>query len=152
MSFEAKLKELGVELPESSPPQAAYVPTVITGSLLFTAGQLPRVNGTVQFPGKLGQEVSIEQGREAARICAINCLAVMRQALGSLDRVRRIVKVVGFVNSAAGFGQQPVVLNGASEFLQDVFGEAGQHARSSVGVAELPSGAPVEIELIAEID
>lgn len=151
MSVEDRLAELGLSLPTVTAPAGAYVPTVQTGSLVFTAGQIPVVDGEMQFPGKLGENVSVEQGQQAARICALNALAALKAELGSLDRVRRVVKVLGFVASAPGFTQQPQVMNGASELLVEVFGPAGKHARSAVGVAALPMDAPVEVELVVEV-
>jgi enamine deaminase RidA (YjgF/YER057c/UK114 family) len=150
MSWSAKLSELGIELPTVVKPVAAYVPAVQTGNLVYTAGQVPMVAGEMARTGKVGGEVTPEQGRELARICALNALAAV-DALVGLDSIVRIVKVVGFVASAAGFGGQPGVVNGASLLLGDVFGEAGAHARSAVGVSELPLNAPVEVELIVEV-
>jgi enamine deaminase RidA (YjgF/YER057c/UK114 family) len=150
MSWSAKLSELGIELPTVVKPVAAYVPAVQTGNLVYTAGQVPMVAGEMARTGKVGGEVTPEQGMELARICALNALAAV-DALVGLDSIVRIVKVVGFVASAAGFGGQPGVVNGASLLLGDVFGEAGAHARSAVGVSELPLNAPVEVELIVEV-
>jgi len=150
--IEARLKELGIELPAVSRPLAAYVPAVRTGRYVYVSGQLPVVDGKPAFTGKVGAEVTPEEGRRAARLAAINALAALAGAVGNLDSVVRIVKVTGYVASAAGFEGQPTVVNGASELLGEVFGEAGRHARAAVGVAELPLGVPVEIELIAEID
>jgi enamine deaminase RidA (YjgF/YER057c/UK114 family) len=136
-------------LPPVAAPAGAYVPAVRSGSLVFTAGQLPLVDGALVATGKLGAEVGTEQGRDLARTCALNALAAVDGLIG-LDAVAQVVKVVGFVASAPGFTAQPVVLNGASELLGEIFGAAGRHARSAVGVAELPLGAPVEIELVVE--
>lgn len=149
-SAEARVRELGIQIPTLPPPVAIYVPAVRTGDLVFASGQTPTVDGVLQVQGKLGGEVSIEQGQQAARLAALNCVAEVRGLLGSLDRVARIVRLTGFVASATGFGQQPAVVNGASQLIEEVFGEAGRHARSAIGVAELPGGAPVEIELIVE--
>jgi enamine deaminase RidA (YjgF/YER057c/UK114 family) len=149
-SWKARLAELGLELPEVAAPLAVYVPAVRTGSLVFTAGQLPLVSGALAATGKVGAEVSPEEAKAHARTCALNALAAV-DALVGLDSVVRVVKVVGFVASAEGFTGQPAVLNGASELLGEVFGEAGRHARSAVGVSELPLGAPVEVELVVEI-
>lgn len=146
----ARLAELGLELPPVVPPVAAYVPAVRTGNHVYTSGQLPIVDGALSVTGKVGGGVSDEDAKAAARTCALNALAAV-DALVGIDSVVRIVKVVGFVASAEGFTGQPGVINGASEFLGEVFGEAGAHARSAVGVAELPLGAPVEVELIVEI-
>ncbi|MCW2674518.1 MAG: RutC family protein [Frankiales bacterium] len=146
----ARLKELGLELPPVVPPVAAYVPAVRTGSLVYTSGQLPMVGGQLAQVGLVGGPVTAEQAKELARTCALNALAAI-DALVGLDSVTRVVKVVGFVASAPGFTGQPGVVNGASELLGEVFGEAGRHARSAVGVAALPLDAPVEVELIVEI-
>ena len=146
----ARLAELGVTLPAVTKPLAAYVPAVRTGNLVYTAGQLPLQDGAMSHTGKVGAEVTPEQAKAAARVCALNALAAI-DALVGIDSVTRIVKVVGFVASAPGFTGQPGVVNGASEFLGEVFGEAGAHARSAVGVSELPLGAPVEVELIVEV-
>ncbi|WP_201298121.1 RidA family protein [Nocardia sp. CY41] len=148
--WEKNLAELGITLPPVVPPVAAYVPAIRTGSLVYTSGQLPFVDGELSAVGKVGAEVSIEEAKEAAWLCALNALAAVHDLVG-LDAVVRIVKVVGFVASAPGFGDQPVVINGASEFLGRVFGDAGKHARSAVGVSELPRNTPVEVELIAEV-
>jgi enamine deaminase RidA (YjgF/YER057c/UK114 family) len=145
-----RLAELGLALPEPVAPLAAYVPAVRTGNLVYTSGQLPVVAGTLAATGKVGAEVSVPDAAELAGTCALNALAAVDSLVG-LDAVRRVVKVVGFVASAPGFGDQPEVVNGASELLGRVFGEAGQHARSAVGVAELPRNAPVEVEIIVEV-
>jgi enamine deaminase RidA (YjgF/YER057c/UK114 family) len=150
MSWAARLAELGIELPAVPAPAGAYVPAVRTGSLVYTAGQVPFVDGKVAATGKVGREISPEEAKGHARTCALNALAAVDSLVG-IDRVVRVVKVVGFVASAEGFTGQPGVLNGASELLGEVFGEAGQHARSAVGVAELPLGVPVEVELIVEV-
>jgi enamine deaminase RidA (YjgF/YER057c/UK114 family) len=148
---EDRLNELGLELPPPPRPVASYIPIVISGQMAFVAGQVPSDAGTVLWPGKLGDSIDVETGIEAARRCALQALAILRDALGSLDRVERIVRVGVFVASAEGFTDQPKVANGASDLLVDVFGEAGRHARVSVGVAELPLGASVEVELTAAI-
>lgn len=150
MSWSTRLSELGLALPSVATPAGAYVPAVRAGSLVFTAGQVPLVGGSLTAVGKLGAEIDVEHGKELARTCALNALAAV-DALVGLDTVLRVVKVVGFVASAPGFTAQPSVVNGASELLGDVFGGAGVHARSAVGVAELPLGAPVEVELIVEV-
>lgn len=150
MSHRAKLSELGLELPAVVAPLASYVPAVRTGNLVYTSGQLPMVDGKLVHAGKVGAGVTLEQAADLARIAAFNALAAI-DALVGLDSVTRVVKVVGFVASAPGFTGQPAVVNGASNFLGDVFGEAGAHARSAVGVAELPLDAPVEVELIVEV-
>ncbi|KAB8186043.1 MULTISPECIES: RidA family protein [Microbispora] len=148
---EERLAELGLALPEVVPPLAAYVPAVRTGDHVYTSGQLPLVKGELAVTGKVGAEVSAEEAKEQARICAVNALAAIKALVGDLSQVVRIVKVVGFVASAPGFTGQPQVVNGASELLGEVFGEAGKHARSAVGVAVLPLDAPVEVEVIAEV-
>src|SRR5687767_4537684 len=150
MSWTARLAELDVELPEVAAPVAAYVPAVRTGQLVFTSGQLPFVKGTLAATGKVGGDISPEEAKAHARTCALNALAAV-DALVGLDSVVRVVKLVGFVASADGFTGQPAVINGASDLLGEIFGEAGRHARAAVGVAELPLGAPVEVELIVEI-
>jgi enamine deaminase RidA (YjgF/YER057c/UK114 family) len=152
MSAEAKLAELGIVLPEVPKPRWAYSPCVRAGDLLFVSGQIATEKGRVLHPGKLGREVDVERGREAARACAISALAVVRQELGSLDRVRRVVRSGVFVASAEGFTEQPSVANGASDFLREVFGDAGLGARAAVGVAELPLGASVEAEFIFQVE
>jgi enamine deaminase RidA (YjgF/YER057c/UK114 family) len=146
-----RLKELGYELPSIPNPAGSYVPATSTGSLLFTAGQLPFKEGQLQYTGKVDKDVSVEEAKEAARLCALNALAAVEAESGSLENVRRVVKVTGYVTSAPGFNRQPEVINGASDFLGEVFGERGAHARSAVGVAELPLDAPVEVELIVEL-
>lgn len=148
---EARLHELGLQLPPPPAPVAAYVPAVRCGDLVFTSGQIPLRDGRVAYAGKVGSALTPEQGYEAARLCALNALAVLRAALGGLDRVAQVVKVTGFVNSAPGFTGQPQVVNGASELLLAVFGEAGRHARSAVGVSELPLDSAVEVELVVRV-
>ncbi|WP_072802913.1 RidA family protein [Rhodococcoides yunnanense] len=148
--WSARLAELGIELPSVVPPLAAYIPAVQTGSLVYTSGQLPLVSGKLTHTGKVGAEVSAEDAADAARTCALNALAAIDSLVG-IDSIKRVVKVVGFVASAPGFTGQPGVVNGTSNVLGEIFGEAGRHARSAVGVAELPLGAPVEVELIVEI-
>ena len=149
-SVAARLAELGLELPAVAKPVAAYIPAVVTGNLVFTSGQLPFVAGALPATGKVGAAVTPEQATALARQCALNALAAAAEAIGSLDRVTRVVKAVVFVNSAPGFTGQPGVANGGSELLGEVFGDAGRHARSAVGVAELPLDSPVELELILE--
>jgi enamine deaminase RidA (YjgF/YER057c/UK114 family) len=145
-----RLRELGLSLPPVPPPAGAYLPARRVGSLVFTAGQLPLVDGRLTATGKVGAEIDAEQAHELARQCAVNALAAV-DALVGLNAVRGVVKVVGFVASAPGFTDQPEVVNGASELFAEVFGEAGQHARSAVGVAELPRNAPVEVEIVVEV-
>ena len=150
MSAEARIAELGVTLPDVAKPRWAYVPCVRTGNLIFVSGQIATENGRILHPGKLGRDVDVPSGMEAARGCAISALAIVRAELGSLDLVRRVVKITVYVASAEGFGDQPTVANGASDFLREVFGEAGLGARAAIGVAELPLGAAVEAEFIFE--
>ena len=144
---ESKLAELGLVLPEVVPPLASYVPAVQSGEYVFTSGQLPMVAGKLGLTGKVGAEVTADEAKQQARICALNALAAVKSVIGDLDRIERVVKVVGFVASAPDFTGQPGVVNGASELLGEVLGEAGVHARSAVGVAVLPLDAPVEVEI-----
>lgn len=152
MSVEARLAALGLELPEVATPAGAYVPAVISGNLVFTAGQIPLVDGKLMAEGRLGAEVTAEAGKEIAQRCALNAIAAVKSVLGDLGRVKKVVKVVGFVASTPDFTAQPGVVNGASELLQAAFGDAGIHARSAVGVAVLPLNSPVEVELIVEFE
>lgn len=145
-----RLVELGLVVPEGSKPVAAYIPAVVSGNLVYTSGQLPMVDGVLPTTGKVGAEVSAEDAKALARNCVLNGLAAARSVIGSLDRITRVVKVVGFVASDPSFTGQPGVINGASELLGEIFGEPGQHARSAVGVAVLPLDAPVEIEFVFE--
>jgi enamine deaminase RidA (YjgF/YER057c/UK114 family) len=147
----ARLAALGLTLPEVTPPLAAYVPAVVSGGYVYTSGQLPMADGKLLATGKVGAEVGVEDASALARTCALNALAAAAAAAGGLAAIRRIVKVTGFVASAPDFTGQARVMNGASELLQEVFGEAGRHARSAVGMAVLPLDAPVEVELIAEV-
>ena len=150
--IELKLKELGILLPEPAKPVAAYVPAKQSGKLVFTSGQLPMVNGDLISTGLLGQDVEVEEASTAARVCTLNALAAIKGVIGDLDRIKQIVRVVGYVSSVSTFTQQPAVVNGASELLLEIFGEAGKHARSAVGMAVLPLNASVEIELIIEVE
>ncbi|MCT1428140.1 RidA family protein [Corynebacterium tuberculostearicum] len=150
MGFHARLRELGYELPGVAKPLASYVPAVRVGDQVWTSGQLPLVEGFLSLTGKVGADLTTDQAQEQARIAALNALAAVDEEVG-LDNVARVVKVVGFVASAPDYEDQPVVINGASDFIGEVFGDAGTHARSAVGVAALPKNAPVEIELIVEI-
>jgi enamine deaminase RidA (YjgF/YER057c/UK114 family) len=147
---EERLAGLGRSLPAVVPPVAAYVPAVRTGNLVYTSGQLPMVEGELAATGKVGAEVDADSAKELAAVCALNALAAVKAEIGDLGKVRRVVKVVGFVASAPDFTGQPGVINGASELLGEVFGDAGVHARSAVGVAVLPLDAPVEVELVVE--
>jgi enamine deaminase RidA (YjgF/YER057c/UK114 family) len=150
VSVSAKLAELGIQLPDVVPPLAAYVPAARTGNLVYTAGQLPMDAGSLVQSGKVGADVTPEDGKALARVCALNALAAVHSLVG-IDSVTRVVKVVGFVASAPGFNGQPGVINGASQLFGEVFGDAGAHARSAVGVSELPLDAPVEVEVIFEV-
>jgi enamine deaminase RidA (YjgF/YER057c/UK114 family) len=150
-SPEDRLHELGYELPPVPQPGGSYVPATLAGTLVFTAGQVPLQGDELAKTGKVGDAVTLEEAQEAARLCALNALAAAAAEAGGLNNIGRIVKVTGFVASAQGFNGQPQVLNGASDLLGEVFGEAGLHARSAVGVAELPLDAPVEVELVAEL-
>lgn len=151
MIAEKRIEELGIRLPEMSRPGAMYIPVSQIGSALFVSGQVPFVDGVMQHPGHVGEEVTLEEAQEAARICIINMLAAVRYYLGDLDKVVKVVKLQAFVNSNTGFNQQHIVVNAASQLLYDVFGEAGRHARTAVGTNQLPMDAPVEIEAIFEV-
>jgi enamine deaminase RidA (YjgF/YER057c/UK114 family) len=150
--IEDKLNLLELKLPEVSKPVAAYIPAKQTGNLVFTAGQLPMVNGELISKGLLGQDVEIDEANKAARICTLNALAAIKGVIGDLDRIKQIVRVVGYVASVPTFTKQPAVVNGASELLLEIFGENGKHARSAVGMAVLPLNASVEIELTVEVE
>jgi enamine deaminase RidA (YjgF/YER057c/UK114 family) len=150
MSIEARLAKLGITLPEPAAPVAAYVPVVIAGGLAYVSGQVSIVSGQL-LKGRLGEDLSLEQGVEGARACGLMILAQLKAALGSLDRVERVVKLGAFINSTAGFTDQPKVANGASELMAEVFGEAGKHARSAVGVPSLPLGVAVEVDAIVAV-
>ena len=151
MNVEKKIAELGITLPEMSAPRAMYISVKQLGNALFVSGQVPFVDGILQYPGHVGEDVTLEQAQEAARICIVNMLAAVRCYLGDLDKVKNIVKLQAFVNSKTGFDQQHIVVNAASQLLFDVFGEMGRHARTAVGTNQLPMNAPVEIEAIFEI-
>ncbi|MCZ3385743.1 MAG: RidA family protein [Actinomycetia bacterium] len=148
---EQRLAELGIELPDVVAPLASYVPAVRSGSYVYTSGQLPLVDGKLQATGKVGSDIDAETAHDSARTCALNALAAVRSVTGDLSAVTRVVKVVGYVASSPDFTGQPAVVNGASDLLGQVFGDAGTHARSAVGVASLPLDAPVELELIVEL-
>lgn len=150
MSFEARVKELGLTIPPAAIPAAAYIPAVQSGNLVFVSGQLPSENGEL-IRGILGKDLVVEDGYHAARLCAINCLGAVKGLIGCLDRVVRIVKVTGFVAATPEFTDHPKVINGASELMQQVFGEQGMHARAAVGMASLPLGVAVEVEMIVEV-
>jgi enamine deaminase RidA (YjgF/YER057c/UK114 family) len=152
VNIESRLKEIGLSLTDAPKPVAAYIPAKQTGNLVFTAGQLPMVNGELISKGLLGQDVEIDEANKAARICTLNALAAIKSVIGDLDRIKQIVRVVGYVASVPTFTQQPAVVNGASELLLEIFGENGKHARSAVGMAVLPLNASVEIELTVEIE
>ena len=151
MEIEKKMRGLGLELPEVPKPVASYVPAVRSGNYVYTSGQVPFVKGELMHKGKLGGDLTIEQGYECARVTAMNCLAAVRSVIDDLDRVKQIVRVTGFINSAPGFTDQPKVLNGASDLLVEIFGERGKHSRLAIGTSELPLGAPLEIDLVVEI-
>ncbi len=146
-----RMQKLGLELPQVPRPAGSYVPAVRTGNLVFTAGQVSFEDGEIRVTGKVGDAVSLEEAQHAARLCALNALAAAASEAGGLDRISRIIKVVGYVASAPGFNGQPQVVNGASDLLGEIFGENGHHARSAVGVVELPLGVPVEVEMIVEL-
>ena len=150
--IEIKIDGLGLKLPDAPKPVAAYIPAKQSGNLVFTAGQLPMVNGELISKGLLGQDVEIDEANKAARICTLNALAAIKGVIGDLDRIKQIVRVVGYVASVPTFTQQPAVVNGASELLLEIFGESGKHARSAVGMAVLPLNASVEIELTVEVE
>ncbi len=149
--IEEKVHELGLSIPEPAKPLAAYIPAIQINDLVFTAGQIPILKGTIKYTGKVGKDLYEAEAQKAAEICVLNCLAAVKGIIGNLDRIERIVKLTAFINSAEGFTGQPTVANGASELLVKIFGENGKHARSAVGVNELPMDAAVEIEMIVQI-
>ena len=150
--IDQRLAELKLELPNPASPMANYIPAVRTGNLLFLSGQICQWNGERRFLGKLGAEISVEQGKEAARLCGLNLIAQAKRALdGDLDRIVRVVRLGGFVNAVPGFGNQPAVVNGASDLMVEVFGDAGRHARTAVGVGSLPGGTAVEVDAVLEV-
>lgn len=151
MSIEKRLEEMGIALPKAAAPAANYVPFVVSGSHLYVSGQVPMGPNGLEYIGKLGDNTSIEDGQSAAKLCAINLLAQAKSALGDLDKVKCLVKLVGFVNCTPDFSDQPKVVNGASDFMVEAMGDKGRHARSAVGVASLPFGVAVEVEAIFEI-
>ncbi len=147
MGVMERLAELGLELPTAPKPLAAYVPAVRVGRYVYTSGQVPIAGGELRFRGKVGAEIDIEHGYEAAKLCVLNALGAIKAEIGDLDKIERVIKVTGYVSSARGFNRQPEVVNGASELLIKIFGDRGKHVRSAVGVAELPLGASVEVEM-----
>jgi enamine deaminase RidA (YjgF/YER057c/UK114 family) len=151
VDIEKKIEALGLELPEVPQPVASYIPAVHSGNYVFTSGQIPVIKGELKRRGKVGSDLSIEEGYECARVAALNCLAAVKSVVGTLDRMKRVVRVVGFVSSAPGFGDQPKVINGASDLLVEIFGDQGKHARLALGTNELPLGAPVEVEMVVEV-
>lgn len=150
--IEEKIQSLGITIPDTPKPIGSYVPCVQTGNLVYTSGQGCKKEGVLAYKGKLGKDLSVEDGYEAAKIAIINCLAILKGRLGSLDKIKRIVKLLGFVAGTPEFDQQPSVINGASDLLLTIFGERGQHARSAIGTNALPSNMPVEIEMIVEVE
>jgi len=151
LSATQKLEELGIRLPEPVPAMGSYVPAVLSGDLLFVAGHPPVENGKIKYNGKVGKDLTVEEGQAAAQLCMINCLAAARAALGDLDRIQRVVKVTGYVSCLGDFEKQPDVINGASDLLQKIWGEAGRHARAAVGAIALPAGIAVEVEVVFEV-
>ena len=149
---DARIAELGITLPEAAKPAGSYVPYVLSGNLLYTSGQIPFGPDGLTYIGKLGHGISVEDGQQAARLCALHILAQAKAAIGDLDRIVRVVKLVGFVNSAPDFGDQPKVINGASDVMVEILGDRGRHARSAVGVANLPFGVATEVEAIIEVE
>lgn len=146
-----KLNELGIKLPEPVKPLASYIPAIRVGNLVMTSGQVPIVDGQIKYKGRVGRDLTEAEGKEAAKLCAINCLSVIKSVVNDLDEIKKIVKLTVFIASADGFTNQPEVANGASDLIVEIFGENGKHARSAVGVSELPRGSAVEIEMIAEL-
>jgi len=151
MKIEQKIEKLGYRIPKAPKPLGSYVPAVRIGNLLFVGGKIPLVEGQLRYKGKVGKDLGIEEGYEAAKICALNLLSVVKDELGDLDKVQRIIKVTGYINSSSGFTEQPKVLNGASELLLEVFGDKGKHARAAIGVSELALDAPLEVEMIVGV-
>lgn len=149
--FEEKLKQMGISIPEVVKPLAAYIPATQIGNLVMTSGQVPISNGSVMYIGKVGKDLTEEEGMKAAKLCALNCLSAIRSITGSLNKIKRVVKLTVFVSSAEGFTAQPKIANGASEFIGEIFGDAGKHVRSAVGVSELPLNSAVEIEMVVEV-
>ncbi len=148
---EKKIIEMGIELPEAPKPVASYVAAVQTGNYIYVSGQLPLVQGSLQSEGKVGGDIDLDEAYQAAKTCTINCLSVVKEQTGDLSKVKKVVKVTGYVSSASGFNKQPQVINGASDFIAEVFGKAGEHSRAAVGVSELPLNSPVEVDMIVEV-
>jgi len=149
--IEEKIKQMGITIPEAAKPLAAYIPALQVGNLVMTSGQVPIAAGVIKYQGKVGKDLTEEEGKEAAKLCSLNCLAAIKSLIGTLDKIKRVLKLTVFVNSAEGFSAQPKIANGASEFLVEIFGAAGKHVRSAVGVNELPLNSAVEIEMIVEV-
>ena len=149
--IEEKLNEMGIEIPVAPKPLASYIPATKTGNLIFTAGQIPMVDGELKYKGKVGKEISLAEGIKAAELCTVNCLSVIKSEVKNLDNIKRVIKVTVFVNSTNGFTDQPKVANGASDLLVKIFGDNGKHVRSAVGVNELPIDSSVEVEMIVEV-
>jgi len=149
--FEEKIKKMGITIPEVVKPLAAYIPAMQVGNFVMTSGQVPISEGKVKYAGKVGKDLSEEEGKEAAKLCVLNCLSAIKSVIGNLDKIKRVIKLTVFVSSAEGFTAQPKVANGASEFIGEIFGEDGKHVRSAVGVSELPLNSAVEIEMIVEV-
>lgn len=150
MGFEDKLKELHIVLPEVQ-PAGNYLPAIRTGNLIFVSGQLPKMEGKIAFRGRIGKDLNLESARRAARACIANILAVLKQELGSLEKIKKIVRLAGYINTYPGFNDHPKVMDAASDLLVEIFGEAGKHSRVAVGVVELPLGAAIEMEMIVEV-
>ena len=149
--IEEKIKQMGIVIPEAAKPLAAYIPALRVGNLIMTSGQVPISSDEIKFLGKVGKDLTEDEGRDAAKLCAINCLSAVKSLVGSLDKIKRIIKLTVFVNSAEGFTAQPKVANGASEFIVEIFGDTGKHVRGAVGVSELPLNSAVEIEMTVEV-
>jgi len=150
LSVYDRLQQMGIEIPKIE-PRFNFELGVVVGNLLFISGQTPEIDGEMQYQGKLGKEIDVEVGKIAAKLAALNCLSEIEATIGSLDNIERFVRVIGYVRSAENFGEQPLVINGASELLVDIFGERGKHARAALGTSELPFGAPVELEMIVQV-
>ncbi|KUO52500.1 MAG: hypothetical protein APF76_05555 [Desulfitibacter sp. BRH_c19] len=149
--YEERLKSLGIIIPKPPKPVAAYIPAVKIGNMVYTSGQLPIVDGVLKYRGKVGTNLTEEEAYEAAKICCLNCLSVIKGQVDTLDDIERIVKITGYVNSSSGFIQQSKVINGASDLLGEIFDESGEHARVAIGVCELPIDAPVEVEMLVQL-